>query len=227
MNDKVNKYLLHEIREIEALTPTQLQIFSDEAISLKKVAQEFDSLVDYKDSWIIDLTEFTPEVAQKEPFSWAGSPNNRACNDRKKQSSLAVRRLFTPEENDMNYSKLKSWVPHLGMIEKMRLFGDLRKITLSCLKPGGWWPSHYDFSCSNGYKLNMILSTNSDAKTLVWNQKKKKMTCQNLPEGGIYFINVGMKHTAHNWGHTPRIHLLGSYARLNLEVLDEIKIKSV
>lgn len=188
----------------------QVQLLYDLAIANR-------SLVRYADSWIVDLT-FPSKTSHTTETAWAGSPSNRASNQRQTTNHLAVRRLSEPGDNDMSHSELKSWVPQLEIIQYMKSFGDVRKMTVSCLEAGGWWPSHYDFSHKNGHKLNLVVSSNPLATTLVWNSQQKKLNRRNLEAGEIWHINVGMKHSAHNWGDTPRVHFLASYKTLNTEI---------
>lgn len=175
-------------------------------------AQQAGDCLSYADSWVADLTEF--ESALQTPSSslrWAGSPSYRGVRESRSKERFGVRRCGVDELNDSFHNKTKSWAQDSRLLEYFRSLGQLGKVTLAILKPGGWWPSHYDFGPRHGFKLNYVVETDVGSTTLIWNNRDQKMTRVHMQSGELWWINVGMRHSAHNWGEKDRIHVLLTY----------------
>ena len=211
----IHKYALPELLKLENVASNTLSEFTNEVNSLKSVSAENKCLMKYSDSWVIDLTELDENYSISK--KWAGSASCRANINSNKTNRFQVKRFSDSIDNYICHSKLKQWVPELKFIEYMKKFGDLRKVSIAALMPGGWWPAHYDFSSKNGYKLNLCISSNINCSTIVFNSQKKEFFTANLKPGDIYYVNVGMKHAAHNWGTSERIHILCTYATRQLK----------
>lgn len=205
-----SKYELPEVSLVDRLEAHTLSLFEIEVEKVVEAGRTNGAVNNYSDSWVLDLT--TVDEKKLDFKKWVGSASCRADSNAPLRNRFQVKRYSEPMLNDISYSVLKDWVPKVSFLDYMKGFGQLRKVSIAALDPEGWWPAHYDFSNKNGYKLNLCISSNPDCKTVVFNSRRRKFEVVNMEPGGIYFVNVGMKHFACNWGKTSRVHVLCTYA---------------
>lgn len=177
--------------------------------SIKEKTIGTNDFVNYIDSYVIDLTYLDPEKLEfTKPF--AGSGTNRA-NVSAQCNRLDIGKQTDPIENDKNHSRLKDFAKDTFTVNWLKSLGNVAKITYATLRPGGWWPAHYDFNVDNACKINIPLYTNDDAVSLAWDQKESKLHKTNIKLGEVYLTNTGYKHSGFNWGDTERTFILVTF----------------
>lgn len=177
---------------------------------IKQLAMGTADFVSYTDSYVIDLTYLDASVDLEFDTPFAGSGTNRA-NANAQCNRLDIGKQTDPKENDKNHNRVKYYAEDSFTINWLRSLGDVAKVTYATLKPGGWWPTHYDFQVTNACKINIPLYTNEDAVSLSWNQREKKLHTLHIPVGDVYLTNTGFKHTGFNWGDTERTFILVTF----------------
>ncbi len=213
----LSKYMLPEAQLLWTAPDDLYKKLKDETHRLIQSATASDDFLSYRDSWVCDLTVYNVD---KDPLKTrpmcAGSPSYRGLGSERSKNRFRVSKCRSSELNDAYHNELKPWARDSMLLEHFRSYGQLGKVTISILKPGGWWPSHYDFTPNHGIKVNFAISGDPKSVTLVWNNQKKRMHKISMQPGELWFVNVGMKHSAHNWSTFERIHLLLTYQKLNL-----------
>jgi len=75
-------------------------------------------------------------------------------------------------------------------------------------KPGSFILPHMDYDATYSVRYFIPIKTNNWAFTAV--ERNGEIETQNLKEGKVYFVNVGFKHSAWNFGNSDDIRLIVS-----------------
>lgn len=171
---------------------------------------------------IIDLTYLDPDRLRYTNTRFFGTSTERALNNKLKmaQTTSTKKRLrpgliTNPLQDDRNHIFFKSWVPDNYLMTLIKGFGDIAKVSLATLEPNSWWPAHYDFDHNHSCKVNIPILTNEKAFSLSWRPREKKLDECLMEEGDLWWLNTALKHTAVNWGETPRTYLLVTFQSNN------------
>jgi hypothetical protein len=208
----LKKYDLPEASLLGRIPPGRLVEFQAEAVRLSERARQAGELLSYSDSWACDLTLINQELAALAVEKrWAGTPSYRGVRDSSQARRFRVQRCRAEDMNDAFHDRLKPWAQDSSLHAYFSRISGLSKMTLATLKPSGWWPSHFDFNSGHGVKVNLVLSSNPDCRTLIWNGRAGRLERVNMQPGEVWYLNVGMRHAAHNWGSSDRTHLLMTF----------------
>jgi hypothetical protein len=201
-----------------SLSSTRLHSFISEAQNLKLRAMNNGDLNLYSDSWSCDLTDFNESIFdQKHQVNskWAATPSYRSLRDSNQVKRLVPQVCSINELNDAFHNTRKPWAQSSQIIDFFSSFGELGKVTLATLMPGGWWPSHHDFTPEHGIKINIPLTTSVLSPTLVFNKKNSNFCSITMKPGEIWRLNVRHRHSAHNWSQEERIYILLTYRSID------------
>jgi hypothetical protein len=191
-------------------------------LDIKKAAQKYERIEYTMKNEIIDLTYIDPSNLLYKETSYLGTSRERTSKnilDNIETPSLMkglMPRLITdPLLDDRNHNVFKSWVPENYLIQYIKGLGDIAKVSIATLGLNSWWPGHYDFDHNQSCKINIPILSNSDAFSLSWRPKEKRIVECNMKEGEVWWLNTGLKHSAVNWGETPRTFLLVTFQTNN------------
>lgn len=168
---------------------------------------------------ILDATYINEEKIDKhKSIRFAGSSTERAVPNYIPENQkisftqkLQVRKNQDPLSDDLSHNCVKPYLANTKTTQWLSSLGQFTKITYATLNPNSWWPAHYDFSWKHAVKINIPIYTNEEAVSLSWNQKLNKMFEVHMKEGECWYVNSAFKHTAFNWGDTPRTFLLVTF----------------
>ncbi len=120
----------------------------------------------------------------------------------------SIKKQYDYRFYDINFNEVHSWAKDSEIVKFCQSLGEAAKITISCLRPGGFWGSHFDFDTKHGIRLNIPIFTNEKAISFAWNSQSQLLEKINMKEGEIWFVNPGKKHGAVNRGNSDRIYIL-------------------
>lgn len=111
--------------------------------------------------------------------------------------------------DERNYSKLLPQFKDTYLEEILNNFkSPYTRVRLINKKPGSYILPHMDYDSTYSVRYFIPLQTNPWAFTAI--ERDSKVEIQNLKIGNVYFVNVGFKHSAWNFGLTDDIRLIVS-----------------
>ena len=127
---------------------------------------------------------------------------------------MKVKKVVDAQEDDLSHRLVDEIDSFNNLFSEFSKLGSLKRMSFAVLRPGGWWPAHFDFGIYHAKKLNFVLTTNDGCVTCFWSSKEKILKEFKPSPNRLYLLNTALKHTAINWGNLDRVHLLLTYKEL-------------
>ena len=128
---------------------------------------------------------------------------------RKKTNQEVVNKKIRGKIDERNYSELLPEFKETYLEEVLNNFkSPYTRVRLINKKPGSYILPHMDYDSTYSVRYFIPLQTNQWAFTAI--ERDDKVEIQNLKAGNVYFVNVGFKHSAWNFGSSNDIRLIVS-----------------